>query len=114
MPTDNFGSVVLTLAIGDFSMLNKNSVFVLDCNKTPCDPIHPAAARKLLFAKKAAILNRYPFTIILKEKASAKKQYRIKIDPGARFSGLALLSDANIVWCAEARTSWISDFRSFN
>ncbi|NEQ41026.1 MAG: HNH endonuclease [Okeania sp. SIO3I5] len=82
-------------------MLNKNSVFVLDCNKTPCDLIHPAAARKLLFAKKAAILNRYPFTIILKEEARAKKQYRIKIDPGARFSGLALLSDANIVWCAE-------------
>jgi 5-methylcytosine-specific restriction endonuclease McrA len=82
-------------------MLNKNSVFVLDCNKNPCDPIHPAAARRLLFTKKAAIFRKYPFTIILKEECQSKKQYKIKIDPGAKTTGLALLSDTNIVWCAE-------------
>ena len=82
-------------------MLNRNSVFVLDTNKNPCDPIHPAAARKLLFSKKAAIFRRYPFTIILKEECQSTKKYRIKIDPGAKTTGLALLSDSNIVWCAE-------------
>lgn len=82
-------------------MLNKNSVFVLDCNKNPCDPIHPAAARKLLFTRKAAIFRKYPFTIIFKEECQPKKQYIIKIDPGAKTTGLALLSDTNIVWCAE-------------
>lgn len=43
-----------------------NYVFVIDTNKTPCNPIHPAIARKLLNDNKAAIFRRYPFTIILK------------------------------------------------
>ncbi|NEQ37919.1 MAG: HNH endonuclease [Okeania sp. SIO3I5] len=82
-------------------MLNRNSVFVLDTNKNPCDPIHPGKARKLLSQNKAAVFRQYPFTIILKEVSKPTKKYRIKIDPGAKFTGLALLSKANIVWCAE-------------
>lgn len=41
-------------------------VFVLDSNRKPLDPCHPARARKLLKAGKAAVFRRYPFTIILK------------------------------------------------
>ena len=64
--------------------------------------MHPAAARKLLSHGKAAMFRQYPFTIILKEKSIDRpKPLRIKIDPGARFTGLALLSDTNIVWAAE-------------
>ncbi len=82
-------------------MFNRNSVFVLDTNKTPCDPTHPAKARKLLSEGKAAVFRKYPFTIILKEESKPTKKYRIKIDPGAKTTGLALLSDTNIVFCAE-------------
>ena len=82
-------------------MLNKNSVFVLDTNKTPCHPIHPGQARLLLNQGKAAVFRNYPFTIILKEENKPTKKYRIKIDPGAKYTGLALLSNTNIVWCAE-------------
>ncbi|NEQ75623.1 MAG: transposase [Okeania sp. SIO2C9] len=82
--------------------MNKNSVFVLDKNKKQCNPVHPAAARKLLTEGKAAVFRQYPFTIILKDESTDEiKQLRIKIDPGAKTTGLAIVSDTNIVWCAE-------------
>ncbi len=43
-----------------------SNVFVVDTNKQPLDPVHPARARKLLSRGNAAVLKRYPFTIILK------------------------------------------------
>ncbi|NEP46227.1 MAG: HNH endonuclease, partial [Okeania sp. SIO2H7] len=65
--------------------MNKNSVFVLDTNRKPCNPMHPAVARKLLTEGKAAVFRRYPFTIILKEESIEEvKELRIKIDPGAK------------------------------
>jgi 5-methylcytosine-specific restriction endonuclease McrA len=83
-------------------MSNRNAVFVLDANRSPWDPVHPAVARKLLSEHKAAVFRQYPFTIILKEvQSDTRKQLRIKIDPGAKFTGLALVSDTNIVWAAE-------------
>lgn len=41
-------------------------VFVIDTNKAPCDPVHPAEARTLLSRGQAAIRRRFPFTIMLK------------------------------------------------
>jgi hypothetical protein len=41
-----------------------NFTFVLNHNKQPLDPTHPAAARRLLKAGKAAVYRLYPFTII--------------------------------------------------
>ncbi|MEL7433840.1 MAG: RRXRR domain-containing protein, partial [Chloroflexota bacterium] len=40
-------------------------VFVLDKNKEPLMPCHPARARELLKKGKAAVFRQYPFTIIL-------------------------------------------------
>ncbi|MEQ8467670.1 RRXRR domain-containing protein, partial [Coleofasciculus sp. E1-EBD-02] len=37
-----------------------NYVFLIDANRTPMNPIHPAQARKLMEAGKAAVLRRYP------------------------------------------------------
>lgn len=83
-------------------MSNRNVVFVLDSNRFPINPVHSAVARKLLSSQKAAVFRQYPFTIILKEVQSDNlKTLRIKIDPGAKFTGLALVSDKNIVWAAE-------------
>ncbi len=68
-------------------------VFVLSKDKTPLSPCHPARARKLLTQKRAAVFKRFPFTIILKEETATKKvqHHRLKIDPGAKKTGLALL-----------------------
>ena len=82
-----------------------SKVFVLDTNKQPLNPIHPGRARMLLSQGKAAVLRRYPFTLILKEEVlnSKVEPLRVKIDPGAKNTGLAIVNDSTgeVVWIAE-------------
>src|SRR5438045_3159718 len=82
-----------------------SNVFVLDSKKRPLEPIHPGRARRLLKEEKAAVYRRYPFTLILKRQVEAPvpAPLRLKIDPGARTTGLALVNDATgeVVWAAE-------------
>jgi RRXRR protein len=70
-----------------------NFVFVLDTNKQPLNPVNPGQARRLLTQGKAAVYSPDPFTIILKHTCDKPqtKQYKIKIDPGSKTIGLALL-----------------------
>jgi 5-methylcytosine-specific restriction endonuclease McrA len=81
------------------------SVFVLDATQRPLAPCHPARARKLLSAGKAAVWRRYPFSIILRDARPDAQPVplRLKIDPGSKTTGLALLNDATgkVVWAAE-------------
>lgn len=74
-----------------------SKVFVVDSNKTPLEPIHPGRARMLLKAAQAAVYRTYPFTLILKRQVEhpAPAPLRLKIDPGATTTGLALVNDAN-------------------
>jgi 5-methylcytosine-specific restriction endonuclease McrA len=78
-------------------------VFVLNSNKEPLNPTHPARARKLLKTGKAAVFKRYPFTIILKEEVEEPENQplRIKIDPGAKTTGIAILRNEVVLWAAE-------------
>jgi 5-methylcytosine-specific restriction endonuclease McrA len=82
-----------------------SKVFVLDTNKQPLNPIHPGRARMLLSQGKAAVFRRYPFTVILKEEVLNPKTepLRVKIDPGAKTTGLAIVNDntGEVVWVAE-------------
>lgn len=71
-------------------------VFVLDKNRQPLDSCHPARARELLKAGKAAVFRRYPFTIVLKDrtvKNSSVHPHRIKIDPGSKTTGIAVVQE---------------------
>lgn len=84
-------------------------VFVLDRTKHPLMPCHPARARKLLRAGRARVHRRTPFTIRLTDRAaedSATQPVRLKVDPGARTTGLALIREArdgnqHVMWLAE-------------
>ena len=82
-----------------------SKIFVIDTNKRPLDPIHPAQARQLLRNGKAAIFRRFPFTLILKEARPDQpvQPLRIKIDPGAKTTGIAIIDDSSnsIVFAAE-------------
>jgi len=80
-----------------------SKVFVLDAQKCPLAPTHPARARQLLRKGKAAVYRRYPFTIILKRKVKEVdiQPFRLKIDPGSKTTGLAILSsEGEVVWAA--------------
>ena len=80
-------------------------VFVLGPNKQPLHPVHPGGARYLLTSGKAAVYRHYPFTIILRAKVDkpAPTPLRLKIDPGAKTTGLAIVNDTTgeVVWAAE-------------
>lgn len=80
-------------------------VFVVDQDRKPLNPVHPGRARFLLRAGHAAVLRRYPFTLILKEPKpdEASSPLRVKLDPGSKTTGVAVVSDATgqVVWAAE-------------
>ncbi|NEP13909.1 MAG: HNH endonuclease [Symploca sp. SIO2C1] len=82
-----------------------SKVFVLDTLQQPLNPIHSGRARMLLSQGKAAVFRQYPFTLILKQEVSKPtvEALRIKIDPGAKTTGVALVNDATgeVVWAGE-------------
>ena len=81
-------------------------VFVLDKNKQPLMPCHPARARELLRKGRARVLRRYPFTIILIDREGGEtQQTQIKVDPGAKTTGIAVVAafkrGLRCIWVAE-------------
>lgn len=78
-------------------------VFVLNTNKQPLHPCHPARARKLLRAGKAAVHMVQPFTIILNRvvEEPPDKEYRVKFDYGSRHTGVAILKDNIVCWLGQ-------------
>jgi 5-methylcytosine-specific restriction endonuclease McrA len=82
-----------------------SKVFVLNTDKMPLNPVHPGRARLLLTQGQAAVFRHYPFTIIMKEEVQQPEiePLRLKIDPGSKATGLAVVNDATgeVVWAAE-------------
>ena len=80
-------------------------VFVLDTMKKPLTPVHPGEARRLLSQGRAAVFRRFPFTIILNIAMvdPPGEELRIKLDPGSKTTGIALVNDASgkVVFAAE-------------
>ncbi|MDR5898021.1 RNA-guided endonuclease IscB [Halomonas vilamensis] len=72
------------------------AVFVLDKQKRPLMPCSEKRARLLLERGRAAVHKRYPFTIRLKDLIGGDTQpLRLKLDPGSKTTGLALVREAN-------------------
>jgi 5-methylcytosine-specific restriction endonuclease McrA len=79
-----------------------NFIFVLDTEKRPLNPVQPGLARRLLKSKKAAVFLRYPFTIILKVAVTATvESITLKLDPGSKTTGIALLQGEKVIFGAE-------------
>ncbi|MEG3934922.1 RNA-guided endonuclease IscB [Microcoleus sp. T3_B1] len=79
-----------------------NFVFVCDTEKRPLNPVRPGLARRLLNTGKAAVFRNYPFTIILKVVATASSEsITLKLDPGSKTTGIALLFDSKVIFGAE-------------
>jgi 5-methylcytosine-specific restriction endonuclease McrA len=80
------------------------SVFVLDTDRQPLDPCHPARARQFLCCGRASVFRRFPFTIILHDRTrgtSVVHAHRVKINPGSTTTGFAMLCGPKVVWAAE-------------
>ena len=74
-----------------------SKVFVIDTKKQPLNPVHPGRARILLTEGKAAVFKRYPFTLVLKcaVEMPQTQPLRLKLDPGSKTTGTALVNDAS-------------------
>ena len=102
----NIVEAPITRATGGSQRSNYvSNVFVVDTNKQPLNTIHPGEARLLLTRGKAAVLKRYPFTLILKVAIDdpVVAELRIKIDPGSKTTGIAVVNDmtGEVVFAAE-------------
>ena len=77
--------------------------FVIDEDRKPLFPCSPVRARKLLDNGKVAVFKMYPFTIILKNNNNVvcDKGLHLKIDPGSKFTGIAILQGCNVIWGTE-------------
>lgn len=80
------------------------AVFVLDKHKKPLMPCSERRARLLLERKRAVVHSIEPFTIRLKDRIiseSCLQPLRLKIDPGAKVSGLAVIEGERSLWLGE-------------
>jgi len=69
-------------------------VFVVSHSRKQLMPCSPARARMLLRGGKAAVLRRFPFTIILRDRIEGSTQpVELKVDPGSRVTGIALVAE---------------------
>ncbi|NVZ08944.1 HNH endonuclease [Allochromatium humboldtianum] len=71
------------------------AVFVLDKQKKPLMPCTEKRARLLLERGRAVVVRLAPFTIRLKDRlGGALQPLRLKLDPGSRVTGLALVRES--------------------
>jgi 5-methylcytosine-specific restriction endonuclease McrA len=79
-----------------------NQVFVLDTNRNPLTPCKPSVAQRLLDTGRAAVFRQYPFTIILKKEVETTPEpITLKLDPGSKVTGIALVQGVKVVWVSE-------------
>ena len=77
-------------------------ILVLDTNRKPLLPCKPGVARSLLKHRKAAVFRRFPFTIILnKPVENVVGELTLKIDPGSKTTGIAVLNGDKVVFGME-------------
>src|SRR5438067_190140 len=82
-----------------------SKVFVFDTHKQALNPVHSGRARILLSSGQASVFRRSPFPIILKAPVPQPtlEPLRLKLDPGSKTTGLAIVNDATgeVVFAAE-------------
>jgi len=78
-------------------------VFVIDKNNNPLMPCDEKRAAQLLKRGQAVAIRKAPFVIQLSDfmACSEVPTLRLKLDPGSRITGLALLAEARVVWLGE-------------
>jgi len=85
--------------------MSQNRVLVLFADGTEAMPCHPARARQLLDADKAAVYRYQPFTIILTDREEGKTQnVSLQVDPGSQKTGISLVghfkNGKRLIWAA--------------
>ena len=104
-PSYNIAEANITRVSGDYRSSPVQRVFVASNTRQQLMPCTPA--RMLLRGRKAAVLRRYPFTIIVKARTDGDLQpIELKTDPGSKVTGVALVADyakrgKTVVWAMD-------------
>jgi 5-methylcytosine-specific restriction endonuclease McrA len=79
------------------------AVFVIDKNNNPLIPCSEKRAHQLLEKKQAVAVRRSPFVIKLLdfEPTVSVPTLRLKLDPGSKITGMALLDGSRVIWLGE-------------
>ena len=79
------------------------SVFVIDKNENPLMPCSEKRAHQLLDKKQAVAVRKSPFVIKLLNYAPVNpiSALRLKLDPGSKMTGMALLNGSSVIWLGE-------------
>lgn len=104
----NLGEVIFTgLRAETRGNFDVQRVLVLNADKQPLMPCHPARARALLRQHKAAVYRSAPFTLILKGQndEAITQGVELKLDPGSKTTGIALVASfakrgATVIWAS--------------
>lgn len=79
--------------------MQNQRVFVLDKNRKPLMPCHPARARKMLNSGRASVFRKHPFTIIIHDRDGGDIQKsELKFDPGSKTTGVAMVIKRHNGW----------------
>ena len=85
------------------------AVFVLDQHQQPLMPCSEKRARLLLARRRAVVHRRAPFVIRLRDRVRAEstvQEVALKLDPGSKTSGIALVAvaapTASAMWHSRA------------
>lgn len=79
-------------------------VFCIDERKNPVGLIPPKQARAALEKKEAAVFKQHPFCLMFKgEKKPVNQDLILKIDPGYKFTGLAIMDGDSVLWAAQIK-----------
>ncbi|MGL4622474.1 MAG: RNA-guided endonuclease IscB [Chroococcidiopsis sp.] len=79
-----------------------NLILVLDTNRRRLSPCKSSVADRLCDAGRAAVFREYPRTIILKKAVDGPiEPCTLKIDPGSKVTGFAILQGKQVVFGAE-------------
>lgn len=83
--------------------MQDNHVLLVDKERNPLNPVSPERAQYLLRTGQAAKLRHQPLVLIMKRPIKAyTKLYRLKIDPGSRFTGFVITDiDGRIIYAME-------------
>jgi 5-methylcytosine-specific restriction endonuclease McrA len=72
-------------------------VFVIGKTKSPLMPCHPARARELSRKQRVVVSKLMPFVLRIKDRTAGNTQpIELKLDPGAKTTGLALVTNKSV------------------
>ena len=89
-------------------------VILLDKNKKPLGWCHPSHVRRMQKQNRCVFYRYFPQVVIVKDRdvrnMDLKHDYRVKIDPGAKYTGITVVDGDKVVLFVQMEKFFFVDF----